>query len=209
MARSPRGSRSPAPPARSRVRPDRPRTRPTAAAGARVSFHQLQAALEIGLDPAVDGAQPVGRAAPLLAQAAIDRLGVAPLEPLNHHDQHRALRSFDRSEILPDRRLSVIRHQARPFSAPLPGPGTIGITMWPRPHRSSGFARPRRHGPACLDRPLQVFWPIRDAATASGMRNPRWRAGLSRGRPFIAPWLARSSCGPPDSSASSAVRERP
>src|ERR671910_922920 len=40
-----------------------------------VTFHQLEAALEIGLDPAIDVAQPVGRAAPFLAQAAIDRLG--------------------------------------------------------------------------------------------------------------------------------------
>jgi len=31
-----------------------------------------------------------------------------------------------------------------PFSEPLPAQGTIGVAMWPRSHRTSGFARRRR-----------------------------------------------------------------
>ena len=53
-----------------------------------VALHQLEAAVEIGLDPAADIGEPVGRHAALVAEAGVDGLGVAALEALDDHEQH-------------------------------------------------------------------------------------------------------------------------
>src|SRR5262249_50371421 len=53
-----------------------------------VALHQLPAAVEVGLDPAIDVPQPVGHGAAVLAEPGVARLRVAPLEPLDHHEQH-------------------------------------------------------------------------------------------------------------------------
>ena len=57
--------------------------------------------------------------------------------------------------------------------------------MWSSPHRTSGFARRRRQQTGVPDRSLRSR-PIAPPPQLRALRNPRWRAGLSRGRPFIA-----------------------
>src|SRR5207253_2458872 len=53
-----------------------------------VAFHDLEAAVEVRLDPAADIFEPIRRHAPLVAETAIDRLGVAIAKPLDHHELH-------------------------------------------------------------------------------------------------------------------------
>src|SRR5882724_2367873 len=54
-----------------------------------VAFHDLEAAIEIHLDPARDVFETVGRHPALIAEAPVDRFGVAVAEPLDHHELHR------------------------------------------------------------------------------------------------------------------------
>ncbi len=53
-----------------------------------IALHQLEAALEARLDPAVDVAQALGHAPAGVAQVPVDRPGIAILEPLDDHEQH-------------------------------------------------------------------------------------------------------------------------
>src|SRR5262249_18591476 len=53
-----------------------------------VRLHQLEAAIEVGFDPAIDIFQTLRHAPPRFAQTAIDRAGVAIAEALDDHEQH-------------------------------------------------------------------------------------------------------------------------
>src|SRR5207244_9149862 len=53
-----------------------------------VAFHHLEAAAEIGGDPAADEGQALGHLAALVAEMAIDRLGVLVAVGLDDHEQH-------------------------------------------------------------------------------------------------------------------------
>src|SRR4029078_5456230 len=53
-----------------------------------VAFHHLEATVEVGLNPAPNIGEAVRHLAALLAQAAVDRLGVAILEALDDHKVH-------------------------------------------------------------------------------------------------------------------------
>src|SRR5581483_2701784 len=54
-----------------------------------VALHQLEAAVEVGLHPALDVAQALGQRAAPLADAGVDRRRVAVLEALDDEEQHR------------------------------------------------------------------------------------------------------------------------
>src|SRR3981189_987277 len=54
-----------------------------------VAFHQLKAAVEIGLDPATDIGQSFRKFYPGIADALVDRDRVAVFETLDHHEEHR------------------------------------------------------------------------------------------------------------------------
>src|SRR5204863_8957675 len=56
-----------------------------------VALHQLEAAVEARLDPAADVREPVRRAASVLPEPPVHRLGVTVLEALDHHEEHRPL----------------------------------------------------------------------------------------------------------------------
>src|SRR5947208_1925468 len=53
-----------------------------------VAFHELEAAVEVALDPTVDVPQTVGHRPARLAEPLVNRCGVAFLEPLDDHEQH-------------------------------------------------------------------------------------------------------------------------
>src|SRR5260370_32487164 len=53
-----------------------------------VAFHQLKAAVEVGLDPAPDISQPFGEFDPGIAHPLVDRDRVPVLETLDHHEEH-------------------------------------------------------------------------------------------------------------------------
>jgi hypothetical protein len=85
-----------------------------------VALHELEAALEARLDPAVDVAEPLWGAAAPIAQAAIHRLGVAVPETLDHHEQHGVLRRIVGGPIVPGLRLRVMAAKSSSFSANYP-----------------------------------------------------------------------------------------
>src|SRR5262249_31944646 len=56
-----------------------------------VAFHQLKATIEVRLNPAAPVMQSFRRHAAVIAEAAVDRGGIAIAETLNDHKQHGAL----------------------------------------------------------------------------------------------------------------------
>src|SRR4030081_3021191 len=55
-----------------------------------VAFHQLEATVEIGFDPAPQIFRPLGELDPGIAHALVDRDRIAVLETLDHHEEHLA-----------------------------------------------------------------------------------------------------------------------
>jgi hypothetical protein len=53
-----------------------------------IALHQLEAAAEVGLYPAVDVAKPVGEHPALLPDPAVDVPRAPGGEPLDDHEQH-------------------------------------------------------------------------------------------------------------------------
>src|SRR3977135_4219343 len=53
-----------------------------------VAFHQLKAAVKVGLDPAPDIAQPFGKFDSGIAHALVDRDRGTILATLDHHEEH-------------------------------------------------------------------------------------------------------------------------
>jgi hypothetical protein len=53
-----------------------------------VAFHQLKAAVEVFFDPTIEVAHSFGHHPALFPEAAIDGLGIAVLEALDHHVEH-------------------------------------------------------------------------------------------------------------------------
>jgi hypothetical protein len=71
-----------------------------------IALHQLEAAVKISFDPAVYIGEAVRCHSPALSEAAINRLGIAILEALDHHEEHAAL-PFSKNDTvshnIPDR----------------------------------------------------------------------------------------------------------
>lgn len=61
-----------------------------------VAFHDLEATVEIGFDPAIDVDEAFRRAAALVAEAPVDRPGVAIPEAFDHHELHEVSSSAGR-----------------------------------------------------------------------------------------------------------------
>jgi hypothetical protein len=53
-----------------------------------VAFHELEAAIEVRLDPAAEIFQAFGKDDARVADTPVDGHGVAILEPLDDHEQH-------------------------------------------------------------------------------------------------------------------------
>src|SRR6266850_658789 len=53
-----------------------------------VALHELKAAGGVGLHPAAHEREPVGHLPPVVAQPAVDRLGVLVAERLDDHEEH-------------------------------------------------------------------------------------------------------------------------
>jgi hypothetical protein len=53
-----------------------------------VAFHELKAATEVGLDPAVDVAQALGKHPALAPHSPVDGLRPLPRELLDNHEEH-------------------------------------------------------------------------------------------------------------------------
>src|ERR1041384_3777974 len=65
-----------------------------------IAFHELEAAVEIRLDPAADVFEAIRHHAALIAKSAIDRLRVPVAKPLDHHEQHQASSRLNTTEAL-------------------------------------------------------------------------------------------------------------
>src|SRR4051812_35216572 len=53
-----------------------------------VALHELEATVEVRLDPAPDIDEPFGRHAASVAKARVDGLRIPILEMLDHHEEH-------------------------------------------------------------------------------------------------------------------------
>src|SRR5207253_2636758 len=97
------------------------------------------AAVEVGLDPAIDIAQAVRHHPPLFAEPGVDRSRVAALESLDDHEEH--VGSYcggtDGSGSLLFASGSVRRRTA----AKMPKPTMIAVTPAPRPARTAGTVK--------------------------------------------------------------------
>jgi hypothetical protein len=53
-----------------------------------ITFHELEATIEVRLNPALDVFQTVRHHSPMLSEATINSESILVLELLNHHEEH-------------------------------------------------------------------------------------------------------------------------
>ena len=53
-----------------------------------ITFHELEATIEVYLDPAGDVLQAVRHHPPMVSEAAVHGLSISVLEFLDHHEEH-------------------------------------------------------------------------------------------------------------------------
>jgi hypothetical protein len=77
-----------------------------------IAFHQLKAAAEVRLNPAINILQSARNHSAFITDALVDRQHVIVFEPFDDHEQHRLLRSFSTDEAYPEvaARVSCVRN---------------------------------------------------------------------------------------------------
>ena len=77
-----------------------------------IAFHQLKAAAEVRLNPAINILQSARNHSAFITDALVDRQHVIVFEPFDDHEQHRLLRSFSTDEAYPEvaGRVSTVRN---------------------------------------------------------------------------------------------------
>src|SRR5262245_240772 len=104
-----------------------------------VALHELEAAVEVGLDPAIDVTQTVRHHSPLLAEAGVNGGGVTISEPFDDHEQH--VVSYCGGSAKLSSLLFASGSLCRRLTVKMPKPTTTAVTAAPSPARSTGFAK--------------------------------------------------------------------